>query len=118
MEPGEGRDSRPHKGQNVKINLTTFLKDGTPVDEQPNLSFTLGDGDVIQVLITHFKQFSINTDVVVIIRLGIASASHFSKFCFNMFPIQALDLTVQLMEMGETALIHTEAKYAYGAQGR
>lgn len=35
-----------------------------------------------------------------------------------MFPIQALDLTVQLMEMGETALIHSDAKYAYGAQGR
>ncbi|XP_053369721.1 peptidyl-prolyl cis-trans isomerase FKBP8 [Clarias gariepinus] len=31
--------------------------------------------------------------------------------------IQALDLTVQLMEMGETALIEASAKYAYGAQG-
>lgn len=35
-----------------------------------------------------------------------------------MFSMQALDLTVQLMEMGETALIHADAKYAYGAQGR
>lgn len=32
--------------------------------------------------------------------------------------MQAVDLTVQLMEMGETALIYTDAKYAYGAQGR
>uniref|UniRef100_UPI0037E915C0 peptidyl-prolyl cis-trans isomerase FKBP8 n=1 Tax=Semicossyphus pulcher TaxID=241346 RepID=UPI0037E915C0 len=77
LETGEGRDSRPQKGQNVKINLKTCLKDGTLVEEQPDLSFTLGDGDVIQ----------------------------------------ALDLTVQLMEMGEKALIQTDAKYAYGARG-
>lgn len=35
-------------------------------------------------------------------------------YCFS----QALDLTVQLMEMGEKALIETKAKYAYGALGR
>lgn len=34
--------------------------------------------------------------------------------CFS----QALDLTVQLMEMGEEALIEAAAKYAYGALGR
>ncbi|XP_030288690.1 peptidyl-prolyl cis-trans isomerase FKBP8 [Sparus aurata] len=77
LEAGEGRDSRPQKGQNVKINLKTYLKDGTLVEEQHDLCFTLGDGDVIQ----------------------------------------ALDLTVQLMEMGEKALIQTDAKYAYGAWG-
>lgn len=31
---------------------------------------------------------------------------------------QALDLTVQLMEMGEKALIQADAKYAYGTRGR
>lgn len=77
LEAGEGRDSRPQKGQNVKIHLKTSLKDGTLVEEQRDLSFTLGDGDVIQ----------------------------------------ALDLVVQLMEMGEKALIQADAKYAYGAQG-
>ncbi|XP_029286330.1 peptidyl-prolyl cis-trans isomerase FKBP8 [Cottoperca gobio] len=77
LESGEGRDSRPQKGQNVKINLKTCLKDGTLVEEQPGLPFTLGDGDVIQ----------------------------------------ALDLTVQLMEMGEKALIQADAKYTYGARG-
>ncbi|XP_041647369.1 peptidyl-prolyl cis-trans isomerase FKBP8 [Cheilinus undulatus] len=77
LVPGEGRDSRPLKGQNVRINLKTCLKDGTLVEEQPDLTFTLGDGDVIQ----------------------------------------ALDLTVQLMEMGEKALIQTDAKYAFGARG-
>ncbi|KAM3876111.1 peptidyl-prolyl cis-trans isomerase FKBP8 [Diretmus argenteus] len=77
LEAGKGRDSRPQKGQNVKINLKTYLTDGTLVEEQPEVSFTLGDGDVIQ----------------------------------------ALDLTVQLMEMGEKALIQADAKYAYGARG-
>lgn len=77
LEAGEGRDSRPQKGQNIKINLKTYLKDGTLVEEQPDLCFTLGDGDVIQ----------------------------------------ALDLTVQLMEIREKALIQTDAKYAYGARG-
>ncbi|KAM9762367.1 peptidyl-prolyl cis-trans isomerase FKBP8 [Menidia menidia] len=77
LDAGKGRDSRPQKGQNVKINLKTHLMDGTLVEDQQNLAFTLGDGDVIQ----------------------------------------ALDLTVQLMEMGEKALVQTDAKYAYGARG-
>ncbi|XP_033847914.1 peptidyl-prolyl cis-trans isomerase FKBP8 [Periophthalmus magnuspinnatus] len=77
LVPGKGRDSRPQRGQNVKINLKTALNDGTIVVERSDLSFTLGDGDVIQ----------------------------------------ALDLTVQLMELGEKALVLTDAKYAYGSQG-
>ncbi|XP_077572443.1 peptidyl-prolyl cis-trans isomerase FKBP8 [Stigmatopora nigra] len=74
---GQGRDSRPTRGQNVTISVKTFLKDGTPVQEQPELSFTLGDGDVIQ----------------------------------------ALDLAVLLMELGEKAVVQTAAKYAYGTRG-
>ncbi|XP_055717368.1 peptidyl-prolyl cis-trans isomerase FKBP8-like isoform X4 [Salvelinus fontinalis] len=77
LRAGNGPDSRPTKGQNVVIHLKTSLADGTLVEEQPELSFTLGDGDVIQ----------------------------------------ALDLTVQLMEMGEKALVQADAKYAYGALG-
>ncbi|KAM3619403.1 uncharacterized protein V6R79_007652 [Siganus canaliculatus] len=50
LDPGEGRDSRPQKGQNVKVNLKTCLKGGTLVEEQSDLCFTLGDGDVIQAL--------------------------------------------------------------------
>ncbi|KAF4097725.1 hypothetical protein G5714_021733 [Onychostoma macrolepis] len=60
VEAGAGPDSRPQRGQNVTIHLKTSLANGTVVEELPNLSFTLGDGDVLQ----------------------------------------ALDLTVQLMEMG------------------
>uniref|UniRef100_A0A8C1INF5 peptidylprolyl isomerase n=1 Tax=Cyprinus carpio TaxID=7962 RepID=A0A8C1INF5_CYPCA len=63
VEAGAGPDSRPQRGQIVTIDLKTTLTDGTVVEELPNLSFTLGDGDVLQVL----------------------------------------DLTVQLMEMGEKA---------------
>ncbi|XP_035269178.1 peptidyl-prolyl cis-trans isomerase FKBP8 [Anguilla anguilla] len=77
LEAGNGLDSRPQKGQNVKIHLKISLADGTAVAEDPNLSFTLGDGDVIQ----------------------------------------ALDLTVQLMEMNEKALVQTSARYAYGDLG-
>nr|XP_023854736.1 peptidyl-prolyl cis-trans isomerase FKBP8 isoform X2 [Salvelinus alpinus] len=77
LQAGNGPDSRPTKGQNVVIHLKTSLADGTLIEEQPELSFTLGDGDVIQ----------------------------------------ALDLTVQLMEMREKALVQANAKYAYGSLG-
>ncbi|NXH40823.1 FKBP8 isomerase, partial [Dicaeum eximium] len=78
LVPGRGVDSRPQKGQDVTIRLKAMLEDGTVVEEEPALTFTLGDCDVLQ----------------------------------------ALDLCVQLLEMGETALIMSEAKYCYGAQGR
>ncbi|XP_034036108.1 peptidyl-prolyl cis-trans isomerase FKBP8 [Thalassophryne amazonica] len=77
LEAGKGQDSWPQKLQNVKIELKTYLKDGTLVEEKSDLCFTLGHVDFIQ----------------------------------------ALDLAVQLMEMGERALIHTDAKYAYGERG-
>ncbi|XP_030228918.1 peptidyl-prolyl cis-trans isomerase FKBP8 [Gadus morhua] len=77
LEAGQGRDSRPEKGQNVIISLQTSLADGSLVEEPHSVSFTLGDGDVIQ----------------------------------------ALDLAVMLMEMGEKAVITVDAKYAYGSRG-
>ncbi|XP_065604807.1 peptidyl-prolyl cis-trans isomerase FKBP8 [Cyrtonyx montezumae] len=78
LVPGQGVESRPHKGQEVTVRLRATLEDGSVVEENPSLTFTLGDCDVLQ----------------------------------------ALDLCVQLMEMGETALIVSDAKYCYGAQGR
>uniref|UniRef100_H3ACC8 peptidylprolyl isomerase n=1 Tax=Latimeria chalumnae TaxID=7897 RepID=H3ACC8_LATCH len=47
---GEGEDSCPRKGQVVTIHLKTILADGTVVEEEPNLTFTLGVGDVFQAL--------------------------------------------------------------------
>ncbi|NXG15481.1 FKBP8 isomerase, partial [Grallaria varia] len=78
LVPGRGVDTRPTKGQEVTVRLKATLEDGTAVEEDPALTFTLGDCDVLQ----------------------------------------ALDLCVQLLEMGETALIVSDAKYCYGAQGR
>ncbi|KAL8177746.1 UNVERIFIED_CONTAM: Peptidyl-prolyl cis-trans isomerase fkbp8 [Gekko kuhli] len=75
---GQGRETRPVKNQDVTIRLKATLEDGTVVEENPSLTFTLGDCDVIQ----------------------------------------ALDLCVQLMEMGETALIQSDPKYCHGSQGR
>ncbi|XP_074834291.1 peptidyl-prolyl cis-trans isomerase FKBP8 [Carettochelys insculpta] len=78
LVPGQGVESRPCKSQDVTVRLKAMLEDGSVVEDNPSLSFTLGDGDVMQ----------------------------------------ALDLCVQLMEMGETALIMSDAKYCYGPQGR
>uniref|UniRef100_A0A8C9ND98 peptidylprolyl isomerase n=1 Tax=Serinus canaria TaxID=9135 RepID=A0A8C9ND98_SERCA len=76
LVPGQGVESRPQKGQDVTIRLKATLEDGTVVEEDPALTFTLGDCDVLQ----------------------------------------ALDLCVQLLEMGETALIVSDAKYCYGVE--
>lgn len=46
---GQGVDSRPQKGQDVTIRLKATLEDGTVVEEDPALTFTLGDCDVLQV---------------------------------------------------------------------
>ncbi|NXR11524.1 FKBP8 isomerase, partial [Semnornis frantzii] len=78
LVPGQGVDTRPRKGQDVTIRLKATLEDGSVVEDNPALTFTLGDCDVLQ----------------------------------------ALDLCVQLLEMGETALIQSDAKYCYGVQGR
>lgn len=47
--PGQGVESRPHKGQEVTVRLRATLDDGTVVEENPSLTFTLGDCDVLQV---------------------------------------------------------------------
>uniref|UniRef100_A0A8C3BLU9 peptidylprolyl isomerase n=1 Tax=Cairina moschata TaxID=8855 RepID=A0A8C3BLU9_CAIMO len=78
LVPGRGAESRPRKGQEVTVCLRAALEDGSVVEEDPGLTFTLGDCDVLQ----------------------------------------ALDLCVQLLELGETALIVSDAKYCYGSHGR
>ena len=49
LEAGQGPDSKPQKGQQVTVHLRTKLADGTLIADDPELSFTLGDGDVTQV---------------------------------------------------------------------
>lgn len=47
--PGRGGDTRPRKGQDVTVRLKAALEDGSVVEENPALTFTLGDCDVVQV---------------------------------------------------------------------
>lgn len=47
--PGQGVDTRPRRGQDVTIRLKATLEDGSVVEEDPALTFTLGDCDVLQV---------------------------------------------------------------------
>ncbi|KAM7142651.1 peptidyl-prolyl cis-trans isomerase FKBP8 isoform 3-T3 [Molossus nigricans] len=77
LVPGPPGSSRPAKGQVVTVQLQTSLENGTRVQEEPELVFTLGDCDVIQ----------------------------------------ALDLSVPLMDVGETAMVTADSKYCYGPQG-
>lgn len=49
LVPGPPGSSRPAKGQVVTVQLQTSLENGTRVQEEPELVFTLGDCDVIQV---------------------------------------------------------------------
>lgn len=41
--------------------------------------------------------------------------THLSLVCLY---TQALDLSVPLMEVGETAMVTADSKYCYGSQGR
>ncbi|XP_053767661.1 peptidyl-prolyl cis-trans isomerase FKBP8 isoform X3 [Desmodus rotundus] len=77
LVPGPPGSSRPTKGQVVTVQLQMSLENGTRVQEEPELVFTLGDCDVIQ----------------------------------------ALDLSVPLMDVGETAMVTADSKYCYGPQG-
>lgn len=49
LVPGPPGSSRPAKGQVVTVQLQTSLENGTRVQDEPELVFTLGDCDVIQV---------------------------------------------------------------------
>lgn len=49
LVPGQGADTRPRKGQDVTVRLKATLEDGSVVEENPALTFTLGDCDVLQV---------------------------------------------------------------------
>lgn len=46
---------------------------------------------------------------------GHCTWTHLSLMCLH---TQALDLSVPLMEVGETAMVTADSKYCYGPQGR
>lgn len=64
LEAGSGPDSKPQRGQNVSIDLKTTLTDGTTLEEESSISFTLGDGDVIQVHAFGLKKFWVSSSSV------------------------------------------------------
>lgn len=151
---GQGVDSRPQKGQDVTIRLKATLEDGTVVEEEPALTFTLGDCDVLQVdtgwkltwdqregwdrshpicaskwplcpcscsLSMKLASLDWAWSDLVLWKIFMPVARGWSWIIFTVMlccSLQALDLCVQLLEMGETALIVSDAKYCYGAQGR
>ncbi|KAG9467489.1 hypothetical protein GDO78_014854 [Eleutherodactylus coqui] len=50
LTPGKSPETRPRKGQDVAVRLKTSLEDGRVIEDYDSLTFTLGDGDVIQVI--------------------------------------------------------------------
>ncbi|XP_075431610.1 peptidyl-prolyl cis-trans isomerase FKBP8-like isoform X2 [Ascaphus truei] len=78
LKPGLGWASRPLPGQEVTLHLMGMLEDGRLVEKDPNLSFVLDEGDVIQ----------------------------------------ALELGVRSMQLGEVAFLLTNGLYAFGLLGR
>lgn len=107
----------------MTIRLKATLEDGSVVEENPALTFTLGDCDVLQVS-TGRKLISpqgatggVGVGDVAVRGWETAPVPLQGSLPTVSF-LQALDLCVQLLEMGETALIVSDAKYCYGAQGR
>ncbi|XP_043350089.1 peptidyl-prolyl cis-trans isomerase FKBP8-like isoform X2 [Dermochelys coriacea] len=78
VREGQGEASRPQPGQEVTVKLLGVLEDGSLVEKDPALTFTLEQGDVIQ----------------------------------------ALELGVQSMQLGEVSFLLTSFQYAYGHLGR
>ncbi|CAM4627949.1 peptidyl-prolyl cis-trans isomerase FKBP8 isoform X1 [Caretta caretta] len=78
VREGQGEASRPQPGQEVTVKLLGVLEDGSLVEKDPMLTFTLEQGDVIQ----------------------------------------ALELGVQSMQLGEVSFLLTSFQYAYGHLGR
>ncbi|XP_061456971.1 peptidyl-prolyl cis-trans isomerase FKBP8 [Rhineura floridana] len=93
--PGQGRESRPVKGQDVTVRLKAMLEDGTVVEENPELTFTLGDCDVIQALDLCVQLMEMRERALIISD---------AKYCFgsqgrspNIPPDSSLALEVELL---------------------
>lgn len=120
MVPGLPGSSLPAQGQVVTVQLQTSLENGTRVQEESELVFTLGDCDVIQVGGAGVEWFWQSSGTVG----GGAGCRHGASHSVpGPDPLlspdsQALDLSVPLMEVGETAMVTADSKYCYGPQGR
>ncbi|KAM4052936.1 peptidyl-prolyl cis-trans isomerase FKBP8 [Anomaloglossus baeobatrachus] len=97
LVPGKGPESRPKRGQDVTVRLKASLEDGSVVEDNGSLTFTLGDGDVIQVLDLCVQLME--TEETVLIHAD-------SKYCYgkdgrspNIFPNANLVLEVTLLDV-------------------
>ena len=85
--------TRPTPQCQVKMKVRGMLLSGGVVDRHNSLAFTVGDGDVIQ---------------------GNALWSCDS----HMMCAVAIDIVAGLMERGELCQVKTDARFAYGSQGK
>ena len=58
IKEGKGRETRPVTGQLVTLKIVAKLEDGTCVENHDELSFILGDEDVIQGKLQSFNKLS------------------------------------------------------------
>ena len=93
IQEGES-DSRPTPSCQVTIRTKGTLEDsGKPVDINDSITFAAGEGDVVQ-----------------------GECDNNMLFYFQF--LLAWDLVVSLMCKGETCLVKTTARFAYGEFGR
>ncbi|KAG8594403.1 hypothetical protein GDO81_001190, partial [Engystomops pustulosus] len=97
LTPGKGPESRPRKGQDVTVRLKTSLEDASVVEDWVSLTFTLGDGDVIQALDLCVQLMGIEETVLIDAN---------SKYCYgtqgripNILPNANLLLEVTLLDV-------------------
>ncbi|XP_028297477.1 peptidyl-prolyl cis-trans isomerase FKBP8-like [Gouania willdenowi] len=115
LQPGRGRYSRPQPGQIVKIHIVSRLLDGTLVNEDPELSFTVGNGEVIQELdvAVRFMEmrekalFKIRSKVEFIITLLEATDAPDLKL---LPPTEKIDLATCKKEQGNVLDQHRDLK--------
>ncbi|XP_028297417.1 peptidyl-prolyl cis-trans isomerase FKBP8-like isoform X2 [Gouania willdenowi] len=115
LQPGRGRYSRPQPGQIVKIHIVSRLRDGTLVNEDPELSFNVGNGEVIQELdvAVRFMEmrekalFKIRSKVEFIITLLEATDAPDLKL---LPPTEKIDLATCKKEQGNVLDQHRDLK--------
>lgn len=97
LTPSKGLEARPRKGQDVTILLKTSLEDGSFVEDYSSITFTLGDGDVIQALDLCVQLMSIEETALIDAN---------SKYCYgkegrspNILPNANLMLEVSLVDV-------------------
>ncbi|XP_069042252.1 peptidyl-prolyl cis-trans isomerase FKBP8 [Lepisosteus oculatus] len=101
LAAGRGPDSRPRKGQTVRVRLKASLQDGSLVQEEPSLDFTLGDGDVIQALDLAVQLMELEEKALIYSDAKYAYGTLGNASDPAVPPAAALSLEVQLLEASD-----------------